>query len=205
MPEVKWASIFDEVLDHPDGADDNVIEAFLSTVQQPLSDGELAWLNDIQPEPVRWKIPDDPIPASYLSFLRWSNGGEFRNGERLLQFLPALDAVHGVRVTMLAYGVPYFKPGILPFAFNGGGIFYAFDMRLKAPASGEFPIVAAECGGLPGAIFPLADTFVAACRDKRSIEDLRDEEEEITRPMCDECGEYLVCPECGRRGPTSLE
>jgi NAD(P)-dependent dehydrogenase (short-subunit alcohol dehydrogenase family) len=33
-------------------------------------------------DPARWRIPDRPIPASYLSFLRWSDGGEFQTGDR---------------------------------------------------------------------------------------------------------------------------
>lgn len=205
--EIEWVSFFEEVLEHPDGADDSVIDDFVATVQQPLTVEELAWLRDVQPqpEPERWKIPDEPLPASYLSFLRWSNGGTYQNGDRLFQFFPALDEKDGVRVMMLAYGVPYEKPGILPFAANGGAIFYAFDMRLKPMSNGELPVVAAEFGGLRGAIFPLAENFLAACHDRRSIEELWDEEVEITRPMCDECGEYLVCPECGKRGPTSRD
>ncbi len=102
---------------------------------------------------------------------------------------------------MLAYGVPYYTPGILPFAFNGGGVFYGFDMRLKAASNGEFPIVAMECGD-SHTPFPIAESLLVACRDHRPIEDCWDEEDEITRPMCDECGEFLVCPNCGRRGPT---
>jgi hypothetical protein len=204
--EIEWASVFEHVLEQPNGADDSVIAEFLATVQQPLTDKELAWLRDVQPqpEPERWKIPDEPLPASYLNFLRWSNGGKYRNGDRLFQFFPALHENDSVRVTMLAYGFPYYKPGILPFAASEGCV-YAFDMRLKPRANGEFPIVATEYGGLRGVVFPLAETFLDACRDPRSVEDLWDEEVEITRPMCDECGEYLICPECGQRGPTSRD
>jgi len=204
--EIEWASVFEEVLEHPGGAEDSVIDEFVATVQQPLSDKELAWLRNVQPqpEPERWKIPNEPLPASYLSFLRWSNGGKYRNGDRLIQFFPALDENDCVRVMMLAYGIPYYKPGILPFAASEG-CFYAFDMRLKARSDGELPIVATEFGGLPGVVFPLAENFLDACRDRRSIEELWDDEVEITRPMCDECGEYLVCPECGKRGPTSRD
>jgi len=201
VPDIEWAAVFGEVLDQPDGAADDEIEEFLSTAQQPLSAVELAYLKKSHAEPDRWKIPDGQLPPAYLSLLRWSNGGEFRNSERLFHFFPALDETHGVRVMMLEYGVPYYTPGILPFAFNGGAVFYAFDMRLRADSGGEYPIVAAECGHSHSPM-PVAASFLDVCSGHRDIIDLWDEEDEITRPMCDDCGEYLVCPECGHRGPT---
>lgn len=200
MHEIKWDDVFDEQIDRRDGATQTEIEKFVATVQQPISEAELEWLTaDFKDDhPEGWIVPDAPLPASYLSFLRWSNGGEFRSGERLMQFFPSLDTVHGVRAMMLAYGLPGKSPGILPFAFNGGGVFYAFDMRFR-PCEGEYRIVAAECGysHKPSELEP---TFLAACRSRTDFEEIWDEEDEITRPICEECGEFLVCPECGKRG-----
>lgn len=201
MPQVSWDHVFSEVILHADGASEADIETFVATIGQPLTPAEWDYINGSKlryQHPERWIIPNSPLPSSYLSFLRWSNGGEFRNGDRLLQFFQILDPIHGVREMLVAYGVPDTHPGILPFAFNGGGIFYAFDMRYR-PTNGEYPIVAADSGW---SHFPysLEATFPEACHSKIDFELKRNEEYEITRPQCVECGEYLVCPECGKRG-----
>ena len=198
MTEINWENVFEEQIGRPPGLSEDAIAEFVATVQQPLSDDELLMLEAHKTAP-RWKMPDGPLSPQYLSLLRWSDGGEFRNGERLIQFFPALDPDHGVRVMMLLYDVPELFPGLLPFAFNGSGIFYAFDMRLR-PLDGEYPIVAAECG-YSHRPFPLAASLLAACRGREAIEELWDEEDETTRPLCSECGEFLICPECGQRGP----
>ena len=104
------------------------------------------------------------LPASYLSFLGWSNGGEFRNGERWFQFFQALHPSQGVHAMQLAYGVPRYMPGALPFAFNGGGAFYLFDTRFGLAAD-EYPVVIARAGNLgwaPDECFPVAPSFLAA-------------------------------------------
>lgn len=201
MSQVAWSHVFSEVILRADGASEADIETFVATIGQPLAPAELDDINGTKSrftKPETWIIPNSPLPSSYLSFLRWSNGGEFRNGDRLLQFFPILDPIHGVRAMLLAYQVPYTHPGILPFAFNGGGIFYAFDMRYR-PTNGEYPIVAADCGY---SHFPysLEATFLDTCLCKIDFELKWNEKDEITRPQFDECGEYLVCPECGKRG-----
>src|SRR5262245_42676601 len=123
MKPVNWASVFETVRKRR-GASDQVLARFVTNVGQPLSANELDWLKDIQPQPERWRIPNRLLPPDYLNLLRWSNGGLFQNGDRLWQFFPANGAIHGIRVMMLAYGVPHYAPGILPIAFNGSGIFY---------------------------------------------------------------------------------
>ena len=65
---------------------------------------------------------------------------------------------------MLRYLFPEYLPGAVPFAFNGGGIFYAFDVR-HAPEDGEFPIIAVASGVLDFEYSPtVASTFVDLCR-----------------------------------------
>src|SRR5262245_7423107 len=122
-----------------------------------------------------WVIPSLPLPAAYLSLLRWSDGGEFGTGERWFQFFPALGERHGVRAMMLAYQLPQYMPGAVPVAFNGGGTFYLLDMRRPA-VGGEYPVVCAHAGYLawePRAFCVVADSFVAACRGTVNVDDLR--------------------------------
>jgi hypothetical protein len=171
---IDWSSVFDEA--HPvAGAIAATLERFVATVGNPLSAAEVRWLKRQGSDPSRWVVPDRPLPPSYLAFLGWSNGGAFRTGERWFdRFFPALDKTNGVRAMLLAYSVPERMPGALPFAFDGGGTFYLFDMRRKAKR-GEYPIVCSSAGCLswePDECIQIADSFEAACRGTVSVRDL---------------------------------
>lgn len=185
-----WASVFDEAHPQP-GATDAVIEQFIAEVARPMSAAEIREVNAEQCNPFpksdeihsawrpfdasAWVIPSSPLPPSYLSLLRWADGGEFRTGERWFQFFPTLDAKHGVRAMMVAYQLPQYMPGAVPVAFNGGGTFYLLDMRRPAVGD-EYPVVCAHSGYLawePEACFVVADSLVAACRGTVNVDDLR--------------------------------
>jgi len=59
-------------------------------------------------------------------------------------------------------------PGAVPFAFDGGGGFYMFDMRAD-PQGDEFPIVFSHSGNLgwgEDEFVPVAATFREACLGK---------------------------------------
>ena len=184
-----WASVFDEAYPQP-GATDAVIEQFIAEVARPMSAAEIREVNEGQRNPFpashplhsawrpfdasTWVIPSRSLPRSYLSLLRWADGGEFRTGERWFQFVPALGAQHGVRAMMRAYRFPQYMPGAVPIAFNGGGTFYLLDMRRPA-LEGEYPVVCAHSGYLAWeseACFVVADSFVAACRGTVNVDDL---------------------------------
>lgn len=49
---------------------------------------------------------------------------------------------------MIEYCTPLSMPEAMPFALNGGGELYFFDMRGDPDADGEFPILLAEAGNL---------------------------------------------------------
>ncbi len=185
-----WRSTFDEVQPAP-GASDAEIERFSISVGQPLTAAEIVEVNRSQQNPFpvsdplhasylpfdprSWVVPSRPLPAKYLSFLRWSNGGWFRTGEREFGFFPTSDPSGGVRAMLLAYHLPQYMPGALPIAFNGGGTFYLLDMRRPA-VKGEYPVVCAHSGYLAWesvACFTVADSFVAACRGAVNVDDLR--------------------------------
>jgi len=195
MKRINWDKVFKKTIQRPPGLSRRDVSTFVRTVRRPLTAKELA-LAGLGDNAHRWKLPDGPIPPSYLSFLRWSDGGEFQNGNRLLQFFPALDPEHGVRIMMLLYLVPERVPGILPFAFNGGGIFYAFDMRMRPDRDDEYPIVAAECGYANVPTY-LASTFLEACKGRKSIENVWEEDCTILEELCPKCLEPFVCSNCG--------
>ena len=76
---------------------------------------------------------------------------------------------------LLAYHLPQYMPGALPFAFNGAGTFYLFDMR-RAAKRGEYPVVCARAGHLswgPKACATIAASFEAACRGAEDVDELR--------------------------------
>ena len=126
-------------------------------------------------DPSAWTIPARPLPPSYLSFIKWSNGGEFRTGERWFQFFPILDPTHGVGEMLLAYELPQYISHALPFAFNGAGTFYLFDMR-RAAKRGEYPIMPSLSGNLgweEDECYQIAESFEAACRDWGSPNHIR--------------------------------
>lgn len=190
MRRANWAEVFDEAYLEA-GASPELLAEFARSVAGPLTPAEVEIVNQSQRnpfppgdplhaayrrfDPARWVIPTTPLPASYLAFLAWSNGGELRTGARWFQFFPALDPEHGPRAMLLAYDLPEYMPGALPFAFNGGGTFYLFDMR-QAAADGEYPIVCAHSGSLGWAAdmhLRIASTFEEACRGTEDVDELR--------------------------------
>lgn len=182
-----WDGVFD-VKQKQRGASSVVVDRFASEVGRPITAREIREVNRRQQNPFPptdplyaayqpddpsvWVIPNGPLPLSYLSFLRWSNGGQFGTGERWFQFF----GTRGMRSMMLAYSLPQYMPAALPFAFNGGGVFYLFDMR-EPPAGGEYPVICAHAGNLswdPLAWRSVADSFPDACRGTTNIESLWD-------------------------------
>jgi len=193
-----WSSVFDETSPDP-GASDAEIAEFLATVGQPLTIDEISEIIHFQRslfheghplhgtcpfDPSLWVMPTRPFPQSYLSFLRWSNGGWCRSGEREFGFFPTNHPTGGVRVMALAYLLPEYMPGALPFAFNGGGTFYLFDMRQDA-VNGEYPIVCSHSGNQgwkENEHWFVAGSLEECCRGKIDVDDLRWGNEDVGRP-----------------------
>lgn len=190
MTEIDWNTVFDEVHAEPGASHEDIVD-FISTALKPLTHKEVERIypeqqnpfpkrdplhSTWQPfDPSKWSIPNCPFPNDYLQLLRWANGAECRSGDRWFQFFPTTNPSHGVRAMMLAYHVPQYMSGAVPFAFNGGGTFYMFDMREPA-RNGEYPIVCCGAGALgfdDAYTVKIADSFLAACRGKADIDDLR--------------------------------
>jgi hypothetical protein len=180
---INWESIFEKAYPVP-GANREEIERFVNSLMAPLSEDEIDEINRWQTNPFPkkdplhryyrpfdprlWVLPNRPLPASYLDFLAWSDGPECMNGERSIGFFGTKKA----REYLLCYNVPEHMPLALPFAFNGGGVFYLFDMREEA-VDGEYPIVVASAGVLDWEEAPcIAASFIEACSGKTDIEDI---------------------------------
>lgn len=169
-----WKDIFDDQWPEPPATEADIIY-LQSAVLAPLTQQEIVEVNQAHHHAVpaddptyatgrafdaaSWRIPNKPFPPSFISFLRWSNGGEFTHGDR--QFAPFFST-YEIRETMLAYEVPEYMPGAVPFGFDGGGTFYLFDMR-DDPRNGEFPIVFCGAGALDWDAICIADTFPDLC------------------------------------------
>jgi hypothetical protein len=92
---IDWSQVFEDAHPKP-GASEVEIAAFLAELGRPLSPQEITDVNRWNTNPFppsdpmyaewrpfdagAWQMPDRPVPESYLSFLRYSNGGHFRNG-----------------------------------------------------------------------------------------------------------------------------
>ena len=174
-----WETFFDTCA-KADGATSDLIAEFQQSALQPLSAEEIAQVNASQQNPFpksnplhslykpsdagNWVMPTFAFPDSYISFLRWSNGGNFTKGGREFGFFPAVDSGCGVRAMMIAYHIPEYMKYAVPFAFDGAGTFYLFDMR-QPPVNDEFPIVLSHAGSLgwdEGDYELLAESFVSA-------------------------------------------
>lgn len=155
---MNWERLFDEIIAEAPASDRDI--AYLQhDALAPLTEAEIAEItasqrNPFPPtdplytkyrpfDPRKWTIPKRHFPESFVDFLRWSNGGNFVNGDR--EF--GMFGTKSIREYLLAYHIPEYMPGAIPFAFDGGGGFYLFDMR-NEPVDGEYPIVMSHSGSL---------------------------------------------------------
>lgn len=184
MPLIKWDQMFSQQFPAK-GATAAELLTLASAISQPLSEQEIQAVNASQsnsfPEtdplhntynPIecrKWRLPSRPLPCSYLEFLEWSNGGSFVSGER--RFDPFFSTSE-LRDYLVGYNVPQYMPDSLPFAFDGYGDFYLFDMRCD-PVEGEYPILFTLSGnlGYEDALL-LSASFVDACKGTRDPNEL---------------------------------
>jgi len=140
---MNWLSIFDDI--KPEAA---ATEAEISALSQRLQ---------------------HPLPDSYCNFLSWSNGGWARSGEREFGFLDTQSVVE----FMETYEFARSMPGAVPYAWDGGGVFYVFDFRAVLIA-GECPNLACESGAnFWEHAWPIGASFLEVCSGVISIGDLQ--------------------------------
>ncbi|QDU94092.1 SMI1/KNR4 family protein [Lignipirellula cremea] len=139
MSKVDWEAIFQDITKESPATNDDI--AFLQEAAlAPLTEDEIVEINATQNpypasnplyneyepfDPTGWVIPQRKFPDSFVDCLRWSNGGNFVNGER--EF--GMFGPEEIRQYLLSYQLPEYMPGAVPFALDGGGGFFLFDMR----------------------------------------------------------------------------
>ncbi len=114
---------------------------------KPYSENELEILNNIRKLYAEGTAPDIvpiteqlKLPEDYIELLKYSNGGGILNGEREFGYFSLDD----IRDMYIGYGFPFWAPAFLPVAFNGGGKFYAYDLREE----GKYPIIVVSSGNI---------------------------------------------------------
>ena len=140
-----WLSKVDFDTKSPPLSSDELVVA-RSILSMPLTEEEISELENLckplgQIAYLDWDLPNYSLPEEFIALLRYSNGGNFANGEREIGLFSLAD----IRSYYLYYLFPEYQPEALPFGFNGGGIFYAYDFRGSAQHP---PIIATASGCL---------------------------------------------------------
>jgi hypothetical protein len=163
MTPIDWAAVFDHADRNPPLAAE-LLSAVSPSISTPLEPTEAeAIRGEGGPDTGGWQFPTRPLPASYLLFLAWSNGGFFLTGDREFQMLAAEE----LREYLITYRVPYHMPGAVPFALDGGGSFFLFDLRSPADPAGEYPVLFAPAGNLAFDVaVSVARSFPDVCRGR---------------------------------------
>ncbi|MFT9850229.1 SMI1/KNR4 family protein [Aneurinibacillus sp. REN35] len=140
-----WDTVFEVEYSKRKGAAENKIKEFLSCWNRDLSVEESEGFKEYTSHTVFTclKMPNKPLPNSYIDFLRYADGGDFQNGERYFQFFNTND----FREMNLAYLFPLWMPNAVSFAMDGCGNHYIFDMR-EEMKDGEYPIIISHSGNL---------------------------------------------------------
>jgi hypothetical protein len=138
MADVNWAALFDEAYPEPglpaEYLADGVIEGYLFA---PPTEEELKDLDAREVTPTCREIAHRQLPPSYKAFLGRSNGGTFVAGDREFAMLKAQE----LREYLFLYNLPQRMPGAVPFALDGAGGFYLFDLREPPDSNGEYTVL----------------------------------------------------------------
>ena len=114
-----------------------------SILYNPVLEEELDYFNirSFYPDALGKAIPQEVfIPDELLHLLKFSNGGLIVNGEREFGYFSLSE----IRYYYFAYGFPKWATLFLPIAFNGGGVFYAYDFRIGK----DIKVIATSAGDL---------------------------------------------------------
>ncbi|MEM6820386.1 MAG: SMI1/KNR4 family protein [Verrucomicrobiota bacterium] len=143
---MQWLNKLDEVETQPPLVDTSLaeIDPFL---RKPLSEDEIQQLSKLlnladNVDYSNWAPFPLWLPGEYKVLLSHSNGLDLVNGEREA----SLFGLEDLREYYIHYLFPEYMPDALPIGLNGGGIFYAYDLRNTSPTNP--PIIATASGVL---------------------------------------------------------
>ena len=163
LPLHNYVPMIDDHLffDRNPGLSGDSVASVNSLLQSSFTDEEFERLADVFGEDAvsslrnaRPTIRD--LPLAYVELLKLSNGGGITIGDREIAFFnPTV-----MREYLVAYQIPRYMPGALPFGLNGGGVFYVFDMREPMKAS-DYPILAAAASNLVYDDAPLRERLLS--------------------------------------------
>ena len=124
-------------------------------------------LKEIVNGKLEWKktLPDEfYLPDELLDLLKFSNGGGIINGNREFGYFSLSE----IESFYHEYQFHIYVPLFLPIAFNGGGVFYAYDFRNLI----NINIVAVSSGYLDyGSSVILGQTLKQVLQKTNNIED----------------------------------
>lgn len=171
-----WKNIFEKIYEKRDGANHDEIAPFLKNWNVKVTESEIQKVlqlhagNILPFDPLQWSFPQKELPLSFIDFLRYSNGGEFQNGDRYFQFFSTEE----LREYNLAYEFPEYMKNCISFGMDGCGNHYIFDMR-EDMKNDEYPILVAHSGYLDyeGSV-KVADTFLSLCKGRTSMDNEMD-------------------------------
>lgn len=106
-------------------------------------------------------FPSSYLPSTYLSLMRESNGGDFIYGEREYQFF----SIDEVMEYYEAYMFSEFMPFAYPFAMDGCGNFFLFNLRAMDDC--VYTASAGNMGWEKDECFKIANNFLECLQQDR--------------------------------------
>ena len=109
-------------------------------------------------------FPFCELPDTYIELLKESNGGDFTTGNREYQLFSAEETLQAYQ----SYNFSVYMPFSFPFAMDGCGNFYIFNLREKDDC-----VYAVSAGDLEWEeCYKIADYLVQCFRQKESLDDI---------------------------------
>lgn len=106
------------------------------------------------------------ICEDYIAFIKESNGGIFTYGNREYQFLSLNEIVEYYEI----YKFSLYMPLALPFAMDGRGNFYLFDMRKES--NNIYGVHSVNIGWREDECFIIANSFTEMLEQKILLDEL---------------------------------
>lgn len=110
------------------------------------------------------QFPVFELPDTYIELLKESNGGDFTTGNREYQLFSAKETLQAYQ----SYNFSVYMPFAFPFAMDGCGNFYIFNLREKDDCIyvvSSSDLEWEEC-------HKIADSFIKCLEQKESLDEI---------------------------------